>query len=377
MSDLPDDTLPISIVAYTITSLPIDIVAQTIGNIAIDIAAQSVGNLNVNLAASAITLNVNIESQTVDINIKTSGGANIMIDKLTQSAYTEDRRTLSNNGATASWRSVVSGSRKGKFFPRGCRGFIDTIDVYCRDSGVSGGTITVYISPHPEMGETKSATITIPAAGAASWRSANFDAMWNYDSLFIFVVCSSSDIQFGEDTGTPYDGYHSNDNGETWTHQNYRYWFKAVLKGETVGDLPVSGIINAIPLPSVTQERFNASGSLPRPGTVTLKTIRGSGELLYVYFRVQAGTDSHLTAFTVQTDGNMAVSMTFQMLDSYGFTASTPGISKLSYAANGECIALVTLRLPFRKKLVLGMQSSSGAGGNLAVDIDGTCKLIT
>lgn len=90
MSDLPDNTLPISIVAYTISSLPIDIVAQTVGNIAIDIAAQSVGNINVNLAASAITLNVNIASQSANIDVNLAASAITLNVNIAASAATVD-----------------------------------------------------------------------------------------------------------------------------------------------------------------------------------------------------------------------------------------------------------------------------------------------
>ncbi len=49
--------------------LEVDIKSQTVGNLAVDIAAQTVGNLNVNIAASAVTLDVNISSQSSNLNV--------------------------------------------------------------------------------------------------------------------------------------------------------------------------------------------------------------------------------------------------------------------------------------------------------------------
>lgn len=60
--------MPIDIQAQYVT-LEMDIVAQTVGNISIDIAAQTIGNINIDIAASAITLDVNLKSQTANINI--------------------------------------------------------------------------------------------------------------------------------------------------------------------------------------------------------------------------------------------------------------------------------------------------------------------
>ncbi len=85
MADYPDWTsavhlvgteimLPVDIQAQYVT-LGVDIVAQTVGNITIDIAAQTVGNIHVNLAASAITMNVNISSQTANINVNLAASA--------------------------------------------------------------------------------------------------------------------------------------------------------------------------------------------------------------------------------------------------------------------------------------------------------------
>jgi len=68
--------IAISIAAADITgNIPIDIAAQAVGNIGIDIKAQTVAQLNVNIAASAVTLNVNISSQTAALNVNIAASA--------------------------------------------------------------------------------------------------------------------------------------------------------------------------------------------------------------------------------------------------------------------------------------------------------------
>jgi len=230
---------------------------------------------------------------TFTTHVRTLAADNIVIDKLTVGAYTENRRTLSNNGATPGWSYVTGDMRRGKFFPRGCRGFIDKVDVYCKDAGTTGGTIIVYISPHPTMGYVAGAGITVPAGADPAWRSADFRLMWNYDSLFIFVVASSIDIVHGYDTGEPYDSFASDDAGETWRHEDCRRWFRVVMKGQTVGDVPVSGTINTIKIPNVLAAWDHFSGLNLDGGTsVTVINVNGVGELLglQVYVKQSVGT---------------------------------------------------------------------------------------
>ena len=310
-----------------------------INTVDIDIVAQTIENIN-----------VDIKAQTVDLNIKTSGGVNLVIDKLTQTAYVEDRRTLSNNGETAGWANVTGTNRVGKFFPRGCRAFLDTIDVNCEDDGAAGGTITVYISPHPSMGYVASADVTVGAGASADWRSANFDRMWNYDSLFIFVVCSSADIKFGSDADAPNDGFQSTDSGASWTFGAWRLWFRAVMEGQTVGDLPISGTINAIEIPSVSATRLYIAASVTVDET-TMKTINGAGTVDHLIFYTGVFADSHLTAMRIYCDGNLAFYWDFNMLNDQGFTASTPKISLLKFTEDGVCAVLLDIKFSFRREL--------------------------
>lgn len=347
-----DITVPISIVACTIETLPIDIVAQTIGNITIDIAAQSLGNIAVNIAASAVTLNVDIVAQTVQLNIKTFVGTNIIIDKLVQEAFTERRSTISNNGETANWTDATGTNRKGKFFPRGMRGFINTIDVYCKDAGATGGTISVYISPQPSMGYLYTADITVPAGGGADWRSATFNKMWNYDSMFIWILSSTSDMDFGYDSVEKPDGFISTDSAVIWTIDDNRYWLRVIMKGQTVGDVPISGTVNTIPIPSISDEHLYEAFDEIRYVETVMKTVHGAGKTEYLRFYTDAAVDSHQTWWRVYCDGKCVFSENYKNFhDWYGYAADTPKLSLLKYAVDDECVLHLTLKFSFKREL--------------------------
>lgn len=239
--------LNVDIIAQTIGNILVDINAQSmVGNLAMDVAAQSIGNIAIDIAAQSMVGNVdvNLSAQTAAINIDTAGGTNIVIDRLTQAAYLERRTTLTNRGAAALWTYYTGNNRGGKFYPRGCRGFIEDIEVYCYDTAAGGGTITVYIAAYIGGDVLDSAVVTVPPGGAAAWRAAAFNIMWEYDSLFIWCLSSNAQSQMGYDGATPYDDYISADAGVTWAPGDHRFWIRVVLTGATVGDLPISGVIN-------------------------------------------------------------------------------------------------------------------------------------
>ena len=313
------------------------------------------------------------------VTVGTVAADNIIIDKLTVGAYTERRSTLSNNGATPAWTYATGDSRRGKFFPRGCRGFINTIDVYCKDAGAAGGTITVYISPHPSMGYVAIADVTVGAGASADWRSATFNRMWNYDSLFIFVLCSSSDINHGYDSGTPYDYYTSSDAGATWATMNYRNWFRAVMKGETVGDVPVSGVVNVVEIPTVLSGfKADNTGDITHGTTVDiLPTIHGTGKLTAFQSRFccvgAVSTSLFNMVLGVVIDG---VTYEFDMVDLGASVGTTKGIkspapvcvSDYDTTAIGEtCTFAFNFSISFRRSLRLYAKNND-PDGSMRVD---------
>jgi len=335
----PDWTLPVSVVAQIIESLKVDLAAQTLANVKVDVVAQSLPQLNVNIAA-----------QTVDINVKTSSGANIVIDKLTQAAFTERTVLLTNRGTTPTTMLDNYTYRRGKFYPRGCRGFIRTVSIYCNNDDTTSHTFTIKISPQPGMGPIITKTLTVLAASGWAWRHVPVNIFWNYDSMFIWVRSDSDDYGgLAYDTGEPHDYYRSTDE-VTWVHVAYRYWFEVTLDGATVGDLPVSGTINNVEVPRASAHMTMGTQTNVPPNTaVTLVDVYGAGFCDFIFTYVYAATGSEAVMFTVYCDGVAAFDWSAGGLNYWGFTASTPGISLLKYSSGGDVATLTTKRFEFTR----------------------------
>jgi len=413
--DLPDFTYPISIVGYTITSLPIDIVAQsvgvisisinatnvtgnipidikaqTVGNIGVDIKAQTLGTVNIAINAANVTGNipidikaqtvgnigidikaqtvgnvgVDIKAATATINIATSGGVNIIIDKLTQAAYLERRSTISNDNnvttPTAPPDSMTGTTYRGKFFPRGIRGFIETLSVYCKRT--AAGTITLSYSPQPGMGAINSVTITPGAAW--DWKSANVRAFWNYDSMFIWISACSADVSWGRDATTPYDYLASTDSGVTWFTGDYRLYARIDLREQTIGDIPVSGIVNTIEIPSVVSARQEVVLSNIPASTAAYDTLQvGAGETLIVIFGANSDAAMEALKPRILCDGNLILPFdsTFESW-AYVVTATSPGIALGVWdGTNHLYVLIVTIPYPFKRSLQVGFYNYHGS----------------
>ena len=276
---------------------------------------------------------------------------------------TERRGRVWNNGRTPTWHQVTGHGRLGKFFPRGCRGFIDDIEIYCRDAAAAGGTITVYITPYIGAGYTYTANVVVPVGGAPAWRVASFNVMWEYDSLFIYVVMSVATVEAGYDTETPHDYFYSADAGVTWDGFSRRYWFRVLLKAQTAGDVPISGTINTVEIPSVSGVRQFIQ--LPVPAdTELLDTIQlGVGELLYCLFYAGTEADASYLFPRIYCDGNtqMPIDTGMTAWTSYlGTVSHSPGICKGGWA-DIYYVLIVTIPYPFRRSLQIGFYNSDAA----------------
>ena len=348
-----DFTKPITIEAVNIETLPVDIKAQTVGTLKIDIAGQSLGAVDVNIA-SAPTLNVNIEACTASINIKTSDGANIVIDKLTQNAYIERRSTLSNDGWTTPGQTPpytkTGQAFYGKFFPRGCRGMIEGDYIYAKGNG--SDTITLAYTPQPGMGPVFTSTFT-PGTDW-SWCGNALDVFWPYDSCFIYILSCGASVQWAYDLTEPYDGRGSVNQGQTWMRWDARPWIRLPLTMETVGDIPVSGTLSTVQLPTAASGASSGSTTVPAGATVTILTLDGPGRNLHL----ELYTNLYTMNFRVLCDGRFLYAaggyeITAQMLYNDGYTASTYGFQLLKYNATAGQVNVFAITFPFEWKCKL------------------------
>jgi len=340
-------------------TLNINLTGSTI-TLNVNIASSAV-TLNVAIQSSAVTLNIAIQSQAVDLNIKTSGGANIIIDKLTQASYVERRSTLENPALTTP-PSFATTAYYAKFFPRGCRGYIHTINIRARNTTGSPATMTFAISPMLGMGDVINFSIVIPAGDDGTvTRSAGITKWWNYDSMFIYQkTLNTAAVGIGYDTSTPYDWFYS-PNLITWNYWSGRCYISAVMNGETVGDIPVSGTINTIEIPHTSSPHYYFGFRLDTDAETTVATVEGAGESEFMVVRVAAETHSDDIAMRVYCDGNLTWAWGFSNLNAYGYVATTEKMSLLKYAADGECCVHVTLKFAFIRQFKVTMQRQAGS----------------
>lgn len=252
--------------------------------------------------------------------------------------------------------STFGSEYRGKFFTRGCRGKIEQIQVYCRRD--AAGTIELRYSPHPCLGPFDQVTITPGAAWA--WVAVNIEEMWNYDSLFLWLYDVDADVWWGYDTALPYDGHYSADAGATWTDTPTRPFIRVIYSGETPGDVPISGIVNNIPIPNVGSYREKLAMAVPINTPTTVVDIDGAGSVDLVFCHVAAAAASVNTVFRFYCDDIYAYGIPFITLNAYGITPATPGVSLTTYALNGVCVQVVTKRFEFRRRFHINAFNAAG-----------------
>jgi len=349
-----------------ITNTPIEITNPSGQNL--NVAIQSSTELNVNVTnptievtnpegtpmevsiTTSVTLNVHIESaDTFTVNIQTSAGANIVIDKLTTTAYTEERRNIGNNGGTPTMFAVGVSTFRGKFFPRGMRGFIDRIKIWCDNSDSASHSLYIYVAPQPGMGRVFDASIVVSAGAAGDWRSALIRRFWNYDSMFIYILADNANYpRVGYDEGTPYDAYFSSDEA-TWTTDNKRFWIRVEMTGETVGDLPVSGTVNTVQVPSASTYVDSGIKTVGAGVTATLATVNGAGNSMWIL----CWSSNEYMTFEVYVDGELQLYFApYDLHSHFCDVGNGVGVSLTMWdTTNGNYAFMVTIPFPFRRKI--------------------------
>lgn len=375
----PDFTEPITITGITIDTLPIDIKTQTISTLKIDVATQSLAELKVNIAAQAVTLDVNIAAsavtlnvaikssevtlkvdiaaQTVELNIKTSGGANIVIDRLTQTAV----------GSRDSWETNYVAKGKGTYgnlefprgtvFPRGMRGVIRCIRVWFKNT--SGATQTVTFKLLPALGMGAVVTGTRDVADATDSYIYLIDTLnlptksfyWNYDQLVVQLE-ATADLSVQE--GDVYPSYIYRDGAY---YQAGNLMIAVTVDASSIGDIPVSGTVNTVEIPSTSTTRQRQSLTIG-PETEVYDTLQaGAGETLVIFFYiVSAGARDNLHP-RVKCDGVQVLPFDWVMA-AWGenlVSVGTPGISVGKWdTANNYYSLVIVLPFAFKKSFEVG-----------------------
>lgn len=316
------------------------------------------------------------------VTISTASGTNILIDLLQQSSYIDRQSTISNGTVATNWNSTQNNSNiaEGKFFPRGMRGFLSAINVYSQDSDATGGTITVYISPNPNLAPITSAAVTVPNGGAGAFRAATFNLMWNYDSMFIYLITSVANVNYGR-IQTSIDRYAETIVGSTaqWAFQNngYGLCLTVSMSGETVGDIPISGTVNNVSLPNTSSTATLGSVTVPTGVETNVVVINGSG----VVTRISLYCTSTAVLFNIYVDGVeintsalfAGAGLTASALNVSGYTASTPQVQLTLFTSTASYISM---QIPFEFKQSIKITALQNSGVSQTVQAGITANLI-
>ena len=252
---------------------------------------------------------------------------------------------------------------KGKFFTRGCRGMIESIQIYCE--GDAADALTIRYSSHPGIGPFGEATI-IPAA-AWAWQDFPLEEMWNYDSLFIWVHACEANVDWAYDAEEPYDGHESGDTGATWEDMAIRPFIRAVLTGETPGDVPVSGIVNNIPLPHEATEIANGADVAVNLVNTLIATGEGAGEVLMVrVIALTAVAPAAGVVYTVRIYADGAQAIWINNRDLTQSVIATTGRSSCGEFYQDATTTTMNIRIPvnFRRNIQVYFEQSSGGNVN-------------
>ena len=277
-----------------ITNETIDV---NITNSSVTVVVQS-GTINANITNTSINVNVQnkvdveIKNASIDVNVtnsvlsvSVSGQASVSIDNASvylnvkNENHTENTRTLQNDGGTIQW---TYGDRYfGKWFPHGARGFITKVYIYCKPA-TTDYTLYVYFSIAPNSPYLFYVSTTVLTTDTEGWKEIDVNMLWNYDSLFITIHGTTSDLVLAWDTETPADRWYHETDMYSLQPRTGRQWIRVKIRGQTSGDIPVSGTVNTINIPNKTSESSTGIVYIDYGEEKTLVEIEGTGVVKYI-----------------------------------------------------------------------------------------------
>lgn len=307
--------------------------------------ASQTGTWTVN-AQQTGTWNVNI-SGTPTINIQTSGGANIIIDKLTTSSVYAFRTNYNDTTGTPTAFNVALNRAYAKFYARGMRGYIQRIYFWVDGNRATDATVYAGICIDPASPPIYEASTTVTAGTDSGWFYVNIYKWWPYDSLLIYVrTGATGTIRFGRDTSNLGSGLYS-DNLTDWTLEDYRYYLYVSFYAHQNVHLPVSGTVSTISVPNTTSSSSVSNYVVPAQSTVTILSLKCSGELK----RLAVFLSHDQMSVLIYADGETVSIDSPLVLNDWGIANATPGISLTKYTSNGNCVIVYTLPIQWKRML--------------------------
>ena len=289
------------------------------------------------------------------------GGQNSQDSILERRSLIWNDNNIEDGEVPPAFRTGVTG--RGKFYPRGCRGMLEELDIYCIRA--AAGTLRIGWSPHPGLGPVWERTITPGAAWA--WQGNFINQMWNYDSLFIWVIECDPDVSWAYDEVEPFDEHRDVHADGRWANEDTRPFIRAIMTGETPGDVPVSGVVNTIKIPSVGSEQENAGVAIANNVWTPLIDLYGAGTVVQVRARFNT---------VVVPGAGVAYEMRITIDDERAYETSNVELTQSVIATAGRSSCgefvqtaadtILQLRIPleFRRRIRIDVRQTSGAGCN-------------
>lgn len=278
----------------------------------------------------------------------------------------ERRTTVFNDSEQTSGPppSNRSASWYGKFFPRGMRGVIQEIQVYCQSD--VGHTVVARISPSPGLGYTHYVGMT--GTTEWGWRSGTLSKMWDFDSLFIYLYNCGAGLFWGYDDESPPDGHLSIDSGAKWTGPDERPYIRIVYSGMTSGDVPVAGSVSTVILPVASSIVIRNTVAVPENVEKKILEVEGAGfcDLTKAYVLASASSDD--TIILMYCDGVLVYSHSFDYLHQWGYGPHNQPEALIKHKVDGVCVMQLTKKWEFKrifKVSALNTDSAVTAGAEI------------
>ena len=229
----------------------------------------------------------------------------------------------------------------------------------------SAATLPVYMKPHMSMGPVLSFDVTVPI-GLDGWLTYSLLESWHYDSCIIVFGSVTTDLDVYYDTGEPYDGYLFSDVSTISSEQDRRYHIRLDVGVMTVGDVPVSGTINTIAIPSQTTVGSLTVLNAPETDYDWTDYIYMSGRLLHVAFFALSDNAANKLCPQIEIDGTLVVQPETCFVTWYLYNVDVGAglgwsITKYDTANHRYCL-MCNVPFPIRQKVRFGFYNLGGLG---------------
>jgi len=317
-----------------------------------------------------VTIDVNITNPSINvviqgtptINVKTEEGANIIIDKLTTTAFYEARQVYANQAARLTgWQKLDK--PYGKLFSRQCRGYIVEVGVYLRNPVASDDYLIVELRPYPGLAPVKTLREKIAANMPEGTYWVPVLDYWLYDSLFIVVRSENGyiEVAYDDSTDTPPDSWYWDSTNEVWEPTEptiLHFWIEARIFGQTVGTLPIDGVVGTYEFPYNTSRAEVSLQPFP-PGSNTLLELDTPGHNLLTMFT----SSSPDVILFIDCDDNAIFAASIRLLyESFLDQGVDAGIVITKYDTSLNRYALaIKFKYSWRRKLRIWIDNVTGS----------------